>query len=64
MLLLTWLSSSRQAIQKYIRANNDVGTISDNMYKSLVNRAISTGEEKGEFTRPKGMFFSFIEVLF
>ncbi|PVI07025.1 hypothetical protein DM02DRAFT_382756 [Periconia macrospinosa] len=46
--------SSRQAIQKYIKANNNVGNITDTMFKSLVNRAITTGEEKGIFSRPKG----------
>ncbi|KAF2641226.1 hypothetical protein P280DRAFT_468878 [Massarina eburnea CBS 473.64] len=46
--------SSRQAIQKYIKANNDLGSISDAMFKSLVNRAIVSGEEKGAFSRPKG----------
>jgi hypothetical protein len=28
------------------------------MFKSHVNRAISAGEDKGEFTRPKGEFCS------
>ncbi|KAF1956680.1 hypothetical protein CC80DRAFT_516221 [Byssothecium circinans] len=46
--------SSRQAIQKYIRANNKTDNVSDAMFKSLVNRAISAGEEKGTFSRPKG----------
>ena len=45
---------SRQAIQKYIRANNNLGDITDNAFKGHVNRAITAGEEKGDFTRPKG----------
>lgn len=47
---------SRQAIQKYIKANNSLGDVSDAMFKSHVNRAIVSGEKAGDFTRPKGMF--------
>jgi len=46
---------SRQAIQKYIKANNKVGNVSDTAFKGHVNRAIASGEEKGDFSRPKGM---------
>ncbi|KAI4655579.1 uncharacterized protein J4E88_001278 [Alternaria novae-zelandiae] len=46
--------SSRQAIQKYIQANNKVGNLSDAAFRSHVNRAITSGEEKGDFARPKG----------
>jgi hypothetical protein len=45
---------SRQAIQKYIKANNEIGSISDTAYKNHVNRAILKGEETGTFLRPKG----------
>jgi histone H1/5 len=47
-------ASSRQAIQKYIKANNQLGDVSDNMFKSHVNRSIQKGEKDGDFTRPKG----------
>jgi len=46
--------SSRQAIQKYIRANNKVENVTDAAFRSHVNRAITSGEEKGDFARPKG----------
>ncbi|KAF2007738.1 hypothetical protein P154DRAFT_516552 [Amniculicola lignicola CBS 123094] len=46
--------SSRQAIQKYIKANNKLGDVTDVMFKSHVNRAIQSGEKSGVFTRPKG----------
>ncbi|KAF1830556.1 hypothetical protein BDW02DRAFT_572908 [Decorospora gaudefroyi] len=46
--------SSRQAIQKYIQANNKVGNLSDSAFRGHVNRAIASGEEKGDFARPKG----------
>lgn len=46
--------SSRQAIQKYIHANNKIGNLSDLQFRKTVNRAIASGEEKGDFTRPKG----------
>jgi hypothetical protein len=46
--------SSRQAIQKYIKANNNVGNLSDTAFKGHVNRAIAHGVEKGIFLQPKG----------
>jgi hypothetical protein len=33
------------------------------MFKSHVNRAISAGEDKGEFTRPKGEFCSLLFMI-
>lgn len=47
-------TTSRQAIQKYIKANNKVDNLSDAAFKNHVNRAITSGEEKGDFLRPKG----------
>jgi histone H1/5 len=47
-------NSSRQAIQKYIKANNKVDNLSDTAYKGHVNRAIAHGVEKGIFLQPKG----------
>lgn len=47
--------NSRQAIKKYIRANNDLGATTDSQFSSFVNRALTSGEEQGHFSRPKGM---------
>jgi hypothetical protein len=56
-LMLTPVPTSRQAIQKYIKANNSIGEITEPMFKSHVNRAIAKGEKDGVFTRPKGTCF-------
>lgn len=45
---------SRQAIQKYIKANNSLGNPTDTMFKSRVNGAIRKGLESGDFSFPKG----------
>jgi hypothetical protein len=60
--LLTITLHSRQAIQKYIKANNSLGNVSDVTFKGHVNRAITSGEEKGDFSRPKGMFCTVLPV--
>ncbi|OAQ66165.1 histone H1 [Pochonia chlamydosporia 170] len=46
--------SSRQSLKKYVKANNNLGTVSDNMFDSLFNKALKTGVEKGVFAQPKG----------
>ncbi|KAK5250631.1 hypothetical protein LTR16_005921, partial [Cryomyces antarcticus] len=47
--------SSRQAIKKYIQANNQLPPgISDAQFSSALNRAIKAGAEKGVFDQPKG----------
>jgi len=46
--------SSRQAIKKYIQANNDLGATTDAAFTSHVNRALIQGEKAGAFERPKG----------
>ncbi|KAF4305248.1 Histone H1/H5 [Botryosphaeria dothidea] len=46
--------SSRQAIKKYVKANNKIGDITDAQFNSHVNRAIQQGVEKGHFDQPKG----------
>jgi len=46
--------SSRQAIKKYIKANNNLGNTSDGQFNSHINRALAAGEESGAFERPKG----------
>jgi histone H1/5 len=55
--LIGWLAlsfHSRQAIKKYIKANNKLGDITDATFNSHINRALATGEKNGEFLRPKG----------
>ncbi|RMZ90087.1 hypothetical protein DV736_g2682, partial [Chaetothyriales sp. CBS 134916] len=46
--------SSRQAIKKYVRANNTITTTSESQFDSLFNKALKTGVEKGDFSQPKG----------
>merc|ERR1711877_46149 len=46
--------SSRQAIKKYVHANNKLDGISDKAFTTQLNRAIASGSEKGVFSRPKG----------
>lgn len=45
---------SRQAIKKYIQANNDLGGTTEAAFNSHINRALTAGDGK-VFTRPKGM---------
>jgi hypothetical protein len=47
-------SISRQAIKKYIQANNNLGGTTDAMFSSHLSRAIAAGEKSGDFSRPKG----------
>jgi hypothetical protein len=48
--------SSRPALKKYIQANyKGVGT---DRFDQLFNQALKKGAADGEFTFPKGMFFS------
>jgi len=46
--------SSRQAIKKYIQANNNLGTTSDAAFANHLSKALKSGEENGVFERPKG----------
>jgi len=46
--------SSRQAIKKYIKANNNLGATTEAAFNSHINRALATGDETGVFERPKG----------
>lgn len=55
-------SHSRQAIQKYIMANNKVGNLSETQFRQHVNRAIASGKEKGELAQPKGVYSSALRV--
>lgn len=53
-LLLTSPRSSRQALKKYVLANNNLGTTTDKQFSSNFNKALTSGSEKGVFARPKG----------
>ncbi|KAJ5819768.1 Histone H1 [Penicillium riverlandense] len=46
--------SSRQAIKKYVTANNKLNVASQATFDAQFNKAIKAGVEKGEFTQPKG----------
>ncbi|KAK5790299.1 hypothetical protein VI817_007586 [Penicillium citrinum] len=44
----------RQAIKKYVSANNKINVASQATFDAQFNKAIKAGVEKGEFTQPKG----------
>ncbi|EDN03405.1 predicted protein [Histoplasma mississippiense (nom. inval.)] len=46
--------SSRQALKKYVQANNNINITSQSAFDTQFNRAVKTGVEKGDFTQPKG----------
>ncbi|KAF2211936.1 hypothetical protein CERZMDRAFT_106238 [Cercospora zeae-maydis SCOH1-5] len=46
--------SSRQAIKKYVLANNNLAGTSDAVFTAQFNRALQKGSENGVFARPKG----------
>jgi len=48
------LPNSRQALKKYVLANNVLGNVNDAQFTSLFNRALAKGSESGVFARPKG----------
>jgi hypothetical protein len=54
------LSNSRQAIKKYIQANNTLTGTSETAFSSHLNRALKSGEENGVFERPKGTPYHFL----
>jgi hypothetical protein len=45
---------SRQAIKKYVKANNKVKYTSEAQFDSMFNRSLKAGVEKGDFAQPKG----------
>lgn len=49
---------SRQAIKKYVKANNKVKYTSEAQFDSMFNRALKAGVEKGDFAQPKGTSLS------
>lgn len=56
------LHHSRQAIKKYVTANNKLNVASQATFDAQFNKAIKAGVEKGEFTQPKGKFQSPLSV--
>ena len=48
------MSRSRQAIKKYVKANNKLGSVTDAAFNTHISKALHTGEENGVFDRPKG----------
>ncbi|KAF7198160.1 Histone H1, partial [Pseudocercospora fuligena] len=45
--------SSRQAIKKYVLANNNLAGVSDNAFTVQFNKALQKGSDNGTFLRPK-----------
>ena len=56
-LLILMLLHSRQALKKYVQANNNLGGATDATFTSHFNRALQKGSETGTFARPKGTSF-------
>jgi hypothetical protein len=52
--LTSYFPNSRQALKKYVLANNSLGNVNDATFTSLFNRALAKGSESGVFARPKG----------
>jgi len=50
--------NSRQAIKKYVKANNKITITSEAQFDSMFNKALKSGVDKGDFTQPKGMLNS------
>ncbi|KAI9843564.1 MAG: hypothetical protein M1837_006240 [Sclerophora amabilis] len=46
--------SSRQAIKKYVQANNTINAASPSIFDSQFNRALKAGVENDDFAQPKG----------
>ena len=46
--------NSRQAIKKYVQANNNLSGVTDAAFNTQLNRALQKGSETGVFARPKG----------
>jgi len=46
--------SSRQAIKKYVQANNKLSATTPKVFDSMFNRSLKSGVESGDFTQPKG----------
>ncbi len=60
-IMLTWIQShSRQALKKYIQANNNINVPSTKTFDSLFNRTLKAGVDSGDFAQPKGRSHHFI----
>ena len=46
--------SSRQALKKYVLANNNLSGVSDAAFTTQFNRALQKGSDSKVFARPKG----------
>lgn len=53
-LLTLHLQHRRQAIKKYVLANNNLAGVSDNAFTAQFNKALQKGSDNGTFLRPKG----------
>ncbi|KXT02961.1 hypothetical protein AC578_10615 [Pseudocercospora eumusae] len=53
-LLTLHLQHRRQAIKKYVLANNNLAGVSDNAFTVQFNKALQKGSDSGTFLRPKG----------
>ncbi|KEQ93548.1 hypothetical protein AUEXF2481DRAFT_41789 [Aureobasidium subglaciale EXF-2481] len=45
---------SRQALKKYVQANNNLSSVTEAAFTTQFNRALAKGSESGVFERPKG----------
>lgn len=61
-MLTALFSSSRQAIKKYVIANNKLAIASQGAFDAQFNKAIKSGVDKGEFTQPKGKSYAPVSV--
>lgn len=57
------LNNSRQTLKKYVKANNNIGDISDAVFTTQFNKALMKGSDSGVFSRPKGTFPRTINTL-
>lgn len=48
------LYNSRQALKKYVLANNNLAGTSDAAFTTQFNKALQRGSDNGVFARPKG----------
>jgi len=50
----SFVHSSRQALKKYVQANNNLSGVTDAQFSTQFNRALQRGSDAGAFARPKG----------
>jgi histone H1/5 len=56
------LHNSRQAIKKYVQANNNLSGVTDATFTTQFNKALQKGSETGVFARPKGTIILTIDT--